>query len=137
MAKAKKHQKDYEHEINLAVLRIMERDPTAKYFIGASLGMGATWATTLFGKYTGEKPKQTPTQKAENYLETILGAGSPLLSAAGVFDFNKDGEGGLAGNVFGFATGSYTAWCMVNCILASASGGQDGGMFKALAGAVV
>ena len=136
MVKVKKHRRDYEHEINLAVLRIMERDPSAKFFIGASLGLGATWATTLFGQYTGTETKKTATQKAENWYESILGAGSPLLSAAGVFDFNRDGEGGFAGNVFAFATGSYTAWCMVNCILFSASGGQNGGMFGKLAGAV-
>jgi len=136
MVKAKKHSKDYEHEINLAVLRIMERDPQAKYFIGASLGLGATWATTLFSQYVGTETDQDVVTKATNWYETILGAGSPLLSAAGIFDFNKDGDGGLAGNIFGFATGSYTAWCMACCILSSASGGQNGGLFGKLAGSV-
>lgn len=135
MTRQKKHKADYEHEINLKILDVMAKDPTAKYFIGASLGLGAAWATNLFSQYTtAEETGPTPIQTGVNWYETLLGVGSPLLSASGIFDFNKDGEGGLAGNIFAFATGSYAAFCMACCILSASSGNKTGSPLGPLAG---
>lgn len=122
-----------EHETKMAFMQLMNERP---YFVGASLGLGATWATSLLGGMGGETPEGTTTDKVSNWYENLLGIGTPLLSAMGLLDFNQDNTGGLAGNIFSFATGSYTAFCMTCCILEAASGGEDGGLFKGLAGVI-
>ena len=121
-----------DHEMNLALLQAMGNDPSLKYFVGASVGMGAVWVQALLGK---DRAAEIAQPSPVNWYETLLGVGSPLLSAAGVFDFNKDGQGGLAGDVLGFATASYTGFCMMNCVLSSASG-DSGNPLGALAAMV-
>jgi len=118
-----------EHETKMAFLQLVRENP---YFVGASVGLGATWASTFIPKE--EKPEESTLDKVSNWYEDLLGIGSPVLSAMGLLDFNQDDQGGLAGNIFSFATGSYTAFCMTCCILQAASGGEEGGMFKSLVG---
>jgi len=111
-----------DHELNIALLQAMGNDPSLKYFIGASVGMGAVWLQALLGK---DRAAQIAEPSPVNWYETLLGVGSPLLSASGIFDFNKDGQGGLAGDMLAFGTASYTGFCVVNCILSSASGNES------------
>lgn len=106
-----------DHELNLALIDLMARDPQAKFFIGASVGLGAVWITSMLPAQVAGQ--ETPGAQAINWYERMLGIGSPLLAATGIFDFNQDDKGGVFGNMFNFATGSYTAFCMANCILMS------------------
>lgn len=152
MTKAKKHSKDYEHEINIKILDIMAKDPSFKYFLGAAAGMGATWASVWLeqrGYYNSATNQPPETQEAKDWWatavdwgETLVGIGSPLASAAGLLDFNKNGEGGLAGtmnNLLTFGAASFTAFCMANCLAISLSGGgsSGGGLIGKAAGAIV
>lgn len=128
-----------DHEKEIALLHAFAADPELKYWLGAMAGLGmGTLSSYLKLDEIGTPGGSTDVpNKVINAYETILGIGSPLLSAAGVFDFNQDGEGGMAGRIFTFGCASATAFNMTCLILRSASGGQGGGMFSKLAGAVV
>ena len=117
--------KQREHEMNIALINAFAQDPSLKHWVAASAGMGVTWVTAMLGQYNyAGQVEETPVDQSINWYETILGAGSPLLSAAGIFDFNKDGEGGLTGNLLAFATGSYTAYNMVCGLMYAMNSGE-------------
>ena len=120
------YKKEREHEVQIAMINALASDPELKYWIGAGVGVGATWVASLFEAQSKTSETASTPNQVVNLYESLLGVGSPLLSAAGVFDFNQDGEGGMAGRIMTFAFGSFTAWNMTCLLLRNASGGSDG-----------
>lgn len=133
----KRNKAERDHEFRMATMNAFAADPELKYWLGAGFGMGATWIAVLLEG--GTPPDADPVDSADvvNWYESIIGAGSPLLSALGFLDFNKDGEGGLAGHIFSFGTASWTAFNITCLLLRNASGGEGGGIFSTLGGAVL
>lgn len=128
-----------DHEVQLAVINAFAADPELKYWLGVAGASGMTALLSYFESksQTATADEISPWDRGINFYESILGAGSPLLSASGVFDFNEDNRGGFAGSVFRFATGSFAAWNMTCLILRNASGGQEGkGLLGGLVGIV-
>jgi len=124
-----------DHETQIAIINAFAADPELKYWLGAAGSAGAAAFTSYFKIGDDGETPTDPINQGINLYESLLGIGSPLLSAAGVFDFNKDGEGGFAGNVFTFAFTSFAAFNMTCLFLRNASGGQEGkGMLTSLVG---
>lgn len=68
MAKAKKHAKDYEHEMQLALIKAFAADPELKYYVGMAAGSGVAVLAGVLATAGYIEPENTDTETNEVWI---------------------------------------------------------------------